>query len=122
MRKIIFPFLLLHFVFALCACASTKHAPEVQYYDISPRVVGSTVISESTNPAGANIITVDRYLIDKDGKVQPVKQDSASATGPVGAIVQSGISSGAATAVVGPVIGAVFPATSKTTTHVTVSK
>jgi hypothetical protein len=105
----------------LFGCASVNGAPDVRYYDISPEAIGCTVYCESSNPSGVQIKTVDRYLIGKDGKVQPVKQDFGTATGPVGSFLQSVVSSGSATAVMTPIAGALFPAKTSTTTNVSVS-
>ena len=96
----------------LAGCAG--HAVDVKYYDVSPKFTGAAVFAESSDPCGVNAKTIDRYLIDHDGNVQPVKQDSASAPGPIGAITQSALSSGAATAVVSPIVGALIPTSSTT--------
>lgn len=95
---------------------------DLKYYDVSPKYVGATAFSEATDPVGVNLKTQDRYLIDKDGNVQPVKTDSASGVGPVGSIVQSAETSGATTAIAGPIMGVLIPGSNKSTTNVTVGK
>jgi hypothetical protein len=96
----------------LAACAN--HTVDIKYYDVSPKYTGAAVFAESGDPLGVNAKCIDRYIIDKDGNVQPVKQDSASAPGPVAGITQSLVSSGAATATAGAILPLLIPSTSTT--------
>ena len=111
--------LLFLFAFFLAGCAS--HTVDIKYYDVSPKYTGAAVFAESGDPLGVNAKCIDRYIIDKDGNVQPVKQDSASAPGPVAGITQSLVTSGAATATAGAILPLLLP-TSSTTVNTTKSK
>jgi hypothetical protein len=101
--------------FALSGCAGVQQ-PIVSYADISPKVVEATSTKVYKDQTGASVVIADRYLVDAQGNAAPVKQDTTSIPSLLGGIVQSGVSSGSATAVTGAILPLIFPPATVTTT------
>jgi hypothetical protein len=87
-------------------CAST-HSVDVKYYDISPKVVGAVVFTDSRNATGINQTCIDRYALDAQGNCSPIQHDSASAPGTLPALLTGIVGSSAANTATGAVIGVI---------------
>ena len=99
-------FLLIGLVLLLLAGCSSVNTADVKYYNLSPTTVGATVFCESHNATAINYITIDRWVIDKQGHCVQVNHDSASSQGALPSLITGLAGSSGATAVTGAVIGA----------------